>query len=83
MAVLEFFIPLLFEVIFYGVGRILIPIVSLGRARAETPKEAIYSSTVIHTRIDGKVVISGAFTMVFGIASLILLAILAHYLHAA
>ncbi|WP_343730679.1 hypothetical protein [Duganella sp.] len=80
MAILEFFMPLLFEVVFYGVGRFVIPIVSLGRARAETPKEAIYSSTVFYTRSEGKVVISGAFTMVFGIACLILLGILAYQL---
>jgi hypothetical protein len=75
MAILEFFVPLLFDVVFYGVGRFVIPIISLGRARAETPKEAIYSSTVIYTRTDDKLVISGAFTMLFGIACLILFAI--------
>ncbi len=78
MAILELFMPLLFDVVFYGVGRCVIPIVSLGRARAETPKEAIYSATVIYTRTDGKVVISGAFTMVFGVACLILFCILAY-----
>ena len=80
MAILEFFAPLLFDVVFYGVGRFVIPIVSLGRARAETPKEAIYSSTVIYTRTEGRVVISGAFTMVFGIICLILFAVVAYHL---
>lgn len=79
MAILEFFAPLLFEVVFYGVGRFVIPIISLGRARAETPKEAIYSSTVIYTHTDGKLVISGAFTMVFGIVCLILFCVLAYH----
>ncbi|MTV41501.1 hypothetical protein [Duganella radicis] len=78
MAILEFFVPLLFDVVFYGVGQVVIPIVSLGRARAETPKEAIYSSTVIYTRADGKLIVSGAFTMVVGIACLVLLCILAY-----
>lgn len=79
MAILEFFAPLLFEVVFYGVGRFIIPIISLGRARAETPKEAIYSSTVIYTRTDGKLVISGFITTFFGVICLILLAILAYH----
>ena len=78
MAILEFFVPLLFDVVFYGVGRFVIPIISLGRARAETPREAIYSSTVFYARSEGKIVISGTFTIVFGIASLILFCILAY-----
>jgi len=80
MAILEFFMPLLFEVVFYGVGRVLIPILSLGQARAETPKEAIYSSTVIHTRTGGKLVISAFITTFLGVICLIVFAILAYHL---
>lgn len=73
MAVLEFFMPLVFNVVFYGIGRFVIPIVSLGRARAENVGEVFQFRTFIYTRREDKITISEFATSIIGLITVILL----------
>ncbi|WP_373988064.1 hypothetical protein [Duganella sp. BuS-21] len=79
-AIAEFFMPLLFNVVFYGIGRIVIPIVSLGYLRAESAKEAMQFRMFIYDRRDDKIVISEFFTSAIGFLATIGLGVLIHSL---
>lgn len=79
MAIAEFVIPLFFEVICYSVGRFLVPILSLGTARAEGFKDSITSSTVFYRRENG-IVLSAMVTGVIGLITLIGFCVLAYFL---
>lgn len=76
----ECLISLLFNVVFYSIGRLIIPVLSLGHARAENVREIFYERTFVYSRRDGKVSFSEPATSLIGLAFLILLAILYHYM---
>jgi len=79
-AIAEFFMPLLFNVVFYGIGRIVIPILSFGYCRAETAKELMQGRMFIYDRRGDKIVISEFFTSVIGFLATIGLGVLTHSL---
>ena len=74
----EFVIPLFFEVICYPVGRFLVPILSLGTARAGGLKDSFKSSTVFYRHENG-IVLSAMLTGVIGLLALIGLCVLAYF----
>ncbi|RZT09441.1 hypothetical protein SAMN05216319_2130 [Duganella sp. CF402] len=74
-AVLEFFMPLVFNVLFYAIGRFIIPIVSFGHARAENAGEVFQFRTFICTRREGKLTFSEFATSIIGLIAAILLVI--------
>lgn len=78
--VAELFLSLLFNVVFYAVGRFVIPIVSLGRARAENAREIVQGRTFIYDHRDGKVTISEFFTSAIGVIATIALGVLTYQL---
>lgn len=76
-AIIQFFL----EVICYGIGRILIPLISFGTARAANLKELTRSGSTIYTRRDGVIVLSDDVTTLIGVIFLIILGIAAYFLN--
>jgi hypothetical protein len=71
--VAEFAFYLLMEVLMYGLGRCLIPIITLGRARAANAKEIFASSARVYAEKDGKLVFSEMASAMTGVLFLSLL----------
>jgi hypothetical protein len=66
--VIEFAFYLLMEVILYTIGRVVIPIISLGRARAIRTKEFFSGKLMTHDEKTGQMLISsGGASLVGGL----------------
>jgi hypothetical protein len=77
----EIFLSMFFEVVCYGIGRFLIPVLSLGTARAEHLKEFRYSQALVYSRRNGMIVFSDAVASLIGLLFLFALGVAAYFLH--
>lgn len=74
----ELLFSALFELVFYAIGRVLIPILSLGTARVETLGE--FKPRRCHTfgeHRDGKLVVTDTYAMLVGLLFVVAMCALA------
>lgn len=76
-AIVQFF----FEVLCYGIGRVLIPPLSFGTARAETLNEVSRDRSTVYTRRDGMIVLSDGVTSLIGMLFLFTFGIAVYFIN--
>jgi len=78
----EVLVRIVMEVICYGTGRVVIPVLSLGRARVDKWNARRYVTTFTPWwREDGKVVFSGEIAAFIGVVFWIAVAVVAYNVH--
>lgn len=76
---MSFIFEMLFEAVFYAIGRFLIPALSLGRARVETLKEfSRRRPPVNYERRNGVLIVSDAIAMLVGMLFAAMVALIAY-----
>jgi hypothetical protein len=81
--IIELLLQAFFEVVCYWIGRVLLPIVSFGTARAEKFRETTNERNYIYRRRAGMIVFSMNATIVFGLLVLVLLGVAAYFIYRA
>lgn len=64
--ILEFFFEILFQVVFYGTGRVLIPCLTLGKVRGEGFKDETLAKKSYYWRGSKGLVLSSDVTIIIG-----------------
>jgi hypothetical protein len=75
----EFVVYVFMEFVFYSIGRLLIPLISFGQARAQTFKEMKTSYVRMYSVEDDKVVFTQMATSMIGVLTLFALITLLIY----